>query len=201
MEQGEVVVVQGANGAGKSTLLQTCAGLRRVTSGTAEVLGYDLTVNADTRSAVRSRVGLLGHHTALYHDLTAAENLRLWARAVQAGESEVAYAFDSLNITRRLQDTTVAQLSAGQRRRVALAAIILRRPEIWLLDEPFSGLDGNSCELLRDVISKVAEAGATMLIASHETSFIDGCYTRTVTMAAGTVGSSGSIKIGSGGVI
>ena len=75
--ESEIVLVQGPNGAGKSTLLRVCAGLLRIESGRAEVLGHDLVTD---RAAVRRSVGLLGHDTALYDDLTVEENLRFWAR-------------------------------------------------------------------------------------------------------------------------
>ena len=125
IERGEVVVVRGPNGAGKSTLLHLCAGLLPLADGQGEVLGCDL--GAD-RAAVRRRVGLLGHDTALYSELSASENLRLWARASRVGEADVPSALDRLGLPSRLRDVPTARLSAGQRRRVALAAIVVRRP-------------------------------------------------------------------------
>jgi len=79
---GETVLVQGPNGGGKSTLLRLCAGLVVPTRGEARVLGFDLVVE---RHAVRRRVGLLGHATGLYDDLTVAENVIFWARAAGLG--------------------------------------------------------------------------------------------------------------------
>ncbi len=78
VETGEIVLLQGANGAGKTSLLRACAGLLAVVSGTAEVLGCDLMVD---RRAVRRRVGLLGHATRLYDDLTVEDNVRFAVRA------------------------------------------------------------------------------------------------------------------------
>ena len=187
LERGETVLLRGANGAGKSTLLHVCAGLRRPASGTAKVLGCDLT---DNRAEVRGRVGLIGHDTGLYGRLTAGENLRLRARAarVDGHAAAVPYAFERVGIQRGLQDIPVARLSAGQRRRVALAAIIMRRPELWLLDEPYSGLDLRSRELLSDVVSEAADSGAAVLVASHGTGAAVGLGARIVRMAAGTAG-------------
>lgn len=184
VEYGEVVLLQGANGAGKSTLLGACAGFNKLTSGTAEVLGCNL---ATQRAEVRRRVGLLGHTIALYRNLTAMENLQMWARVARIRAVDIEYSFDRLNITENLQKMPIAQLSKGQQQQVALAAIIARRPEIWLLDEPFSGLDANSRELLFDVISEAAQAGATILIASHDTAISSGCDARIVRMIAGVV--------------
>src|SRR3954451_19882520 len=75
VERGEIVLLQGPNGAGKTTLLRACAGLVPVTTGTAIVLGHDLTVD---RRSVRSRVGLLAHATGLYDDLTVGDNVTFW---------------------------------------------------------------------------------------------------------------------------
>lgn len=183
--RGETVLLRGANGAGKSTLLKVCAGLLRPASGTAKVLGCDL---ADDRARVRGRVGLLGHDNGLYGSLTAAENLRLRARAARVDDraAAVPYAFERVGVRRGLRDVPVERLSAGQRRRVALAAIIMRRPELWLLDEPCSGLDLRSRELLSGVVSEAAESGAAVIVASHGTDSAAGRGARVVRMAAGT---------------
>ena len=180
----EVVLVQGPNGAGKSTLLRLCAGLLRPESGTAEVLGHDLTAD---RAAVRRRVGLLGHDTALYDDLTVVENLTFWARASRTSTDAVGPALDRLAVASRLHDIPVRLLSAGQRRRVALAGVVVRRPELWLLDEPHAGLDSDGRALVDDLVVQAATAGATVLVASHELDRTVGLATRRVTVAGGTV--------------
>lgn len=184
VEHGELVLLQGANGAGKSTLLGVCAGFNKLTSGTAEVLGCNL---ATQRAEVRRRVGLLGHTAALYRNLTATENLQMWARATRIRTADIEYSFDRLDITENLRKMPVAQLSKGQQQRVALAAMIARRPEIWLLDEPFNGLDANSRELLFGVIPEAVQAGATILMASHDTAISSRCDARIVRMTAGVV--------------
>ena len=102
--ESEIVLVQGPNGAGKSTLLRVCAGLLRIESGRAEVLGHDLVAD---RAAVRRSVGLLGHDTALYDDLTVEENLRFWARASRIDDEAVPAALDRLG---------VAKICAAERR-------------------------------------------------------------------------------------
>ncbi|MDE0492974.1 MAG: heme ABC exporter ATP-binding protein CcmA [Acidimicrobiaceae bacterium] len=185
VDPGEVVLVRGPNGAGKSTLLHLCAGLLPLSEGRGEVLGCDL--GAD-RAAVRRRVGLLGHDTALYGELSPAENLALWARASRVDTTGVRGALKRLGVPERLWAVPSTRLSAGQRRRVALAAIVVRRPELWLLDEPHAGLDGDGRELVSDLMSEAASAGAAVVLASHETGPADDLATRTVTMAGGTVG-------------
>ena len=184
IERGEVVLVRGPNGAGKSTLLHLCAGLLPLADGQGEVLGCDL--GAD-RAAVRRRVGLLGHDTALYGELSAAENLGLWARAARVDGVGVSGALGRLGVPEGLWDVPSTRLSAGQRRRVALAAIVVRRPELWLLDEPHAGLDSDGRERVSGLMSEAAAAGAAVLLASHEPGPADDLATRTVTMEGGTV--------------
>ena len=184
VERGEVVLVRGPNGAGKSTLLHLCAGLLRLSAGHGSVLGCDL--GAD-RAAVRRRVGLLGHDTALYGELTAAENLQVWARASRVAEADVTGALERLGLPQQLRDVPTDRLSAGQRRRVALAAIAVRRPELWLLDEPHAGLDSDGREIVDSLVAAAAAAGAAVVLASHETGPAGGLATRAVTMAGGTL--------------
>ena len=184
VERGEIVLVRGSNGAGKSTLLHLCAGLLRLSMGQGDVLGCDLETD---RAAVRRRVGLLGHDTALYGELTAVENLQLWARASRVGGADAWGALERLGLPARRRDIATDRLSAGQRRRVALAAIVVRRPELWLLDEPHAGLDSEGREVVDGVVTAAAAAGAAVVLASHETGSVGDLATRTVTMAGGTL--------------
>jgi heme ABC exporter ATP-binding subunit CcmA len=165
VEPGEVVLLRGPNGAGKTTLLRVCAGLLPVTGGTAEVLGVDLVAD---RRPVRHRVGLVGHGGGLYDDLTVAENVAFWGRAAGADADDVAGALARLGLDGRLKDLTVARLSAGQRRRTSIAAMVVRRPELWLLDEPHASLDADGRDLIDRLIADSVAAGATVLLASHE---------------------------------
>ena len=176
--------VVSVNGSGKSTLLRICAGLLRIESGRAEVLGHDLVTD---RAAVRRSVGLLGHDTALYDDLTVEENLRFWARASRIDDEAVPAALDRLGVAERLRDVAVRNLSAGQRRRTALAAVVVRRPRLWLLDEPHSGLDQGGRDLIDQVILDAASAGATVMLASHELDRTLDLATRHLTVAGGTI--------------
>jgi heme ABC exporter ATP-binding subunit CcmA len=160
---GEVLLVSGPNGAGKTTLLRALAGLVPVTAGRATVLGHDL--RRDRRS-VRRQVGLLGHGAGLYDDLTVAENVRFWAKA--AGRDAADDAMARAGVDERVRDVIGARLSAGQRRRAALAVLLARPARLWLLDEPHAGLDAAGRDLLDDLIREAARGGATILLASHE---------------------------------
>jgi heme ABC exporter ATP-binding subunit CcmA len=181
---GEVVLLQGPNGAGKTTLLRACAGLVPFVDGEAEVLGCDLRRD---RRAVRRRVGLLGHDTGLYDDLTVADNVRFWARAAGATRAEADAAMHRLGLDGRLADIAVARLSTGQRRRTSIAVMVARRPELWLLDEPHAGLDQTARDVVDQLVRDAVAAGATVVLASHELERAAGVAPRTVTLAGGVV--------------
>lgn len=184
VRRGEIVLLQGPNGAGKTTLLRVCAGLVPLTRGSATVLGLDV---ASQREAVRARVGLIGHANGLYHELTVRENVRFWATTAGADTHEVAAVLDRLGLSGRLADVPVSRLSAGQRRRTALACLVARRAEVWLLDEPHAGLDAASRDQLDDTLLGAARSGATILLASHELDRATRLATRVVEVVAGTV--------------
>jgi ABC-2 type transport system ATP-binding protein len=184
VQQGEVVVVVGANGAGKTSLLRACAGLLPVTSGEAQVLGVDLTTDHTT---VRRYVGLLGHAAPLYDELSAAENARFAVRALGLPVRRADDALDRLGLTGRLRTTPAARLSAGQRRRVALAALVARHPALWLLDEPHAGLDAPTRSLLAELVTEAVAGGATVLLSSHEPQLSVPLADRVVSMGGGRV--------------
>ena len=184
LDQGEVVVVVGANGAGKTSLLRACAGLLPVTSGEASVLGVDLTTD---HTSVRRYVGLLGHAAPLYDELSAAENVQFAVRALKLPVQHADEALERLGLTGRLRTTPAGRLSAGQRRRVALAALLARRPALWLLDEPHAGLDASSRALLGQLIGDAVADGASVLLSSHEPDLSVPLADRVVSMGGGRV--------------
>ncbi|MGH9082275.1 MAG: heme ABC exporter ATP-binding protein CcmA [Acidimicrobiales bacterium] len=181
---GEVVVVLGPNGAGKTSLLRACAGLLPVTSGEAVVLGHDL---RGDRTAVRRQVGLLGHAAPLYDELTAAENVRFAVRAAGLPTDRVGPALERLGLVGRLRRTPTGRLSAGQRRRAALAVLVARQPDLWLLDEPHAGLDAGARTLLDQLVGEAAGRGAAVLLSSHEPDLAVPLADRAVSMAGGRV--------------
>jgi heme ABC exporter ATP-binding subunit CcmA len=182
--RGEIVLLQGANGAGKTSLLRACAGLLPIVDGEAVVLGHDL--RAD-RVGVRSRVGLLGHRTALYDDLSVTDNVRFWTRAAKGDQRDADAAMSRLGLGGRLASVPVGRLSAGQRRRVSFAVLLARRPELWLLDEPHAGLDQDARDEVDSLVHEAAAAGATVLVASHELDRAQALAQRTVHIAGGHV--------------
>jgi heme ABC exporter ATP-binding subunit CcmA len=183
VEVGQIVLLRGPNGAGKTTLLRACAGLVPVVDGEATVLGCDLRRD---RRRVRSRVGLLGHATGLYDDLTVAENVRFWGRASRAEPSDVETALALVGMDGRLRDVPAQRMSAGQRRRTSLACLLARRPELWLLDEPHAGLDREARDQVDALVRQATSQGATVLFSSHELDRAEALADRTVELTGGT---------------
>jgi heme ABC exporter ATP-binding subunit CcmA len=184
VQRGEIVLLRGPNGAGKTSLLRLCAGLLPVERGSAHVLGHDLTVD---RTAVRNRVGLLGHSNGLYADLTVTDNVRFWGATIGASDAEVSGAVQRMRLDGRLATVQVGRLSAGQRRRTALACLLARRAELWLLDEPHAGLDAEGRDELDALLRTAAASGATVLVASHELERAGSLATRVVEVVGGRV--------------
>ncbi len=194
---GETVLVEGPNGAGKTSLLRVCAGLVPLASGQAAVLGLDPTRQ---RNQVRRRVGLLSHASHLYDDLTVRENVRFAVRAADGDTDRIAGACDRWGLAGRLLKTSASKLSAGQRRRVALAVLTARWPELWLLDEPHAGLDASARDTLDRLVGDAGAAGVTVLIASHETEFVESLAARAVTVTGGRITGGRSITATAAGL-
>jgi heme ABC exporter ATP-binding subunit CcmA len=184
VDAGDIVLMQGPNGAGKTSLLRLCAGLLPIIRGNGRVLGLDL---ATQRDAIRPRVGLLGHRNGLYRDLTVAENVRFWGATVDASDEEVSAAIKRLGVDGRLRDVLVGKLSAGQARRTALACLVARRAELWLLDEPHAGLDADGRDELDALLRQAVASGATVIVASHERERAGALADRVVEVVAGQI--------------
>ena len=156
LERGGFLVVTGPNGAGKTTLLRLCAGLALPSGGTLEV------------ALDRAAVGFLGHESLLYRELTALENLDLYGRLYRIPErrerSGMLLERFGLWESRNLR---AAKLSRGQLQRLALCRAVLHKPELLILDEPFSGLDAEGAELLDRELAGMRER-RTILVSTHD---------------------------------
>jgi heme exporter protein A len=177
-------VVTGANGAGKTSLLRLLGGLVTLTSGTGVVSGVDLR-SGDLRE-LRRRVGWLGHEGSFYDDLSASENLTFAAKALARPTGEIAGVLDRVELSSRAT-TPAKQLSAGQRRRLGLAWLLLRRPELWLLDEPYASLDDEGRTFFDQLVGDVVKSGATVVVSAHDPLRSSALAPRTITLAGGLV--------------
>lgn len=181
---GEIVLVQGPNGAGKTSLLRVCAALLPIERGVGRIDGHDLT---SSRAAVRRSVGYLGHESGLYDELTVRDNVRFWTRANGVAAADADAAMVDLGLHDRLAGIAVARLSAGQRRRVALAVLLARRPRVWLLDEPHATLDEQARDLLDTLVRRAAAGGAAVVVASHDLDRAAALAHRSVVLAGGHI--------------
>ncbi|MBM5812637.1 MAG: heme ABC exporter ATP-binding protein CcmA [Gammaproteobacteria bacterium] len=162
---GEAVHVAGPNGTGKTTLLRVLAGLLAPEQGSVRWGGRAI---VEDRDAYSGSLSYLGHDNALKADLSALENLEFATglrRELQAGEAGAA--LERVGIA-RCADLPARALSAGQRRRLALARVVLALTPLWLLDEPFTNLDADGTALLAGVVAGHVAAGGLVLLAAHQ---------------------------------
>jgi heme exporter protein A len=158
------MMVAGRNGSGKSTLFRVLSTAIRPDLGKATVGGFDL---LRQREDVRKRTALLSHHTYLYESLTAKENLQVFADHMGIRRNGVDELLDRVTLKSRADDP-VATFSAGMRKRLAFARILLQDPSIVFLDEPYGALDPPGFALVDQVVRELQARGTTVLIATHQ---------------------------------
>lgn len=163
---GQVVALTGRNGSGKTTLLRICSTLLRPTRGGGRLFGQDIVGDAD---ALRGRIGFLAHETGLYDNLTATENLGFALRmaGLTADATAIRNALVEVGLGHEHHER-VRGFSSGMRRRVALARLLLRPPDLLLLDEPYASFDVEGIERVNAFASSVAAAGGIVLVATHD---------------------------------
>jgi len=166
IERGEVIALTGRNGTGKTTLLRVCGTLLRPTRGTAMLFGRDVVKDA---TWVRNRTGFLAHDAGLYGTLTAAENLEFAQRMSghTADRRAIAEALERVGL-KSVTTERVRGFSAGMRRRLALARLMLRPPSLLLLDEPYASFDVDGIELVNAFTRAIGRAGGIALVATHD---------------------------------
>ncbi|QWB26598.1 MULTISPECIES: ATP-binding cassette domain-containing protein [Streptomyces] len=163
--EGTVCGVLGPNGAGKTTAVRLLTTLLRPDAGSARVAGHDLVREA---AAVRSRIGVTGQDTSIDGDLTGRQNLRLFGRLhrVRGPAGRTAELLDRFGLT-EAADRPASTYSGGMRRRLDLAASLIRRPDVLFLDEPTTGLDPASRNLIWDVVRELTAEGTTVLLTTQ----------------------------------
>ncbi|MEE8310699.1 MAG: heme ABC exporter ATP-binding protein CcmA [Candidatus Binatia bacterium] len=163
VSNGQILALFGANGAGKTTLLRAVVGLIRPDRGSICVLGHELPGN----TALRRRIGMIGHESFLYGDLTSMENLRYYARLYGVEEDTLEESLAEVELS-HVADRPVRAFSRGMLQRLSLARAILHRPELLVLDEPFTGLDPHGSALLERIIAREQQRGTTVIMTTHD---------------------------------
>jgi heme exporter protein A len=185
VEAGEIAALVGPNGSGKTTLLRVLATALTPTRGSGRVFGLDLVRDA---GPIRELVGMLGHATGLYDDLTVIENLAFSLRmcGLPASASAIAGVLDAVGMRSSAREL-VRALSSGLRRRVALARLLLRRPRLLLLDEPYNTFDASGVELVDSLVRDTVRAGGAALVVSHDLARGDARYDRVIALSGGRI--------------
>jgi heme exporter protein A len=164
LKAGEILHVSGPNGSGKTTLMRVICGLLRPEQGRVAWEGRPI---GDVRPAYQAAMTYASHEPALKGDLTALENLRFSVGLKRrVGETELRAALDRTAVG-ACADLPARVLSAGQRRRVALARVLAVRAKLWLLDEPYTNLDAAGSELLSGLVAEHAGQGGMGVIVAH----------------------------------
>lgn len=165
LPEGRSLLLTGHNGSGKTTLLRVIATALRPTAGQLLVLGHDV---VNDRDQVRRETALLSHASFLYEDLTAEQNLTVLARLIgEKRPKEAAVALlQRVGLTQR-SDHPVRQFSAGMRKRLAIARLLLKAPRVALLDEPFGELDPSGIAEMEVIIRELKLKGTTLILATH----------------------------------
>jgi heme ABC exporter ATP-binding subunit CcmA len=177
---GECVALAGRNGSGKTTLLRIAARLVRPTRGSVAYTGEP----ADARA----RIGFIAHATMAYDELTAEENLALFARLQDVSDAaeRVSHLLEEVGLTER-RGSLVRTFSRGMRQRVAIARALLHQPSVLLFDEPSTGLDPEGVTWLAQTLRRLRDSGCTVVMSVHGESEIAALATRAVRLEAGSV--------------
>lgn len=185
---GRVMMVAGRNGSGKSTLFRVLSTAIRPDHGAGKVGGYDV---VDEREDVRRISALLAHQSYLYESLSAKENLDIVARYL--GRDNEAEVLERVGLSARADDP-VSTFSAGMRKRLSFARVLLQRPDVVFFDEPYGQLDPEGFRLVDAVVGELKARGATVLIATHQVEHVVGYADCSITLEAGrVVGTEGAL--------
>jgi heme exporter protein A len=182
---GEMLTLVGPNGAGKTTLMNIIATLSKPNGGRMRVAGHDPTSDP---AAVRRRLGMVSHRTLLYDDLSGVQNLDFYARMYDLRDSRgrAEELLRQVGLWGR-QNDPVSTYSRGMQQRLAIARALLHDPPVLLLDEPDTGLDHHSAELLDHLLQQTGATRRTVLMTTHNLERAAACGDRVAILAGGRI--------------
>jgi heme exporter protein A len=181
LESGELMQVQGPNGSGKTTLLRTLCGFMQPVQGAVLWCGQDI---AEWDDDYHAAMCYLGHHNAIKDELSALENLQMSAglAGYSVDDTEAVRALRRMGLQRR-EHLPVRVLSQGQRRRVALARLLVGDAKLWILDEPLTALDVGAVGLIQELIGEHLSNGGMTIFTTHQPLQVDGVQTRPLVLS------------------
>lgn len=176
IKKGEIFGFLGPNGAGKSTTIRMLCGILDPSSGSAQILGYDL---AKETEKIKKNIGYMSQKFSLYEDLTVKENLKFYAGVYSVPRKElnsrIAEMIEMADLKGR-ENELVANLSGGWKQRLALGCAIIARPSIVFLDEPTSGVSPTSRRKFFQIIRKLVSEGTTIMVTTHFMDEAERCH-------------------------
>jgi heme exporter protein A len=178
---GQVWMLAGHNGSGKTTLLRVLSTVLRPDAGSASVAGFDV---VKQRQLLREQVAFLSHQSYLYESLTARENLDLVAQFRGAAVGSVVASLQKVGLADRANDP-VSTFSAGMRKRLSFARVLLQEASVVFLDEPYGQLDPAGFTLVDEVVADLKRRGATVVIATHQIEHVGGYADGQITLERG----------------
>ncbi len=198
VEKGERVVIIGPSGCGKSTLLRCINGIEKLTSGKVIFEGKDINSKNVDINKIREKMGMVFQQFNLFPHLTITENIILAPvkLKIMTKEDAVKKAVELLELIdlKDKKDMYPSQLSGGQKQRIAIARALIMNPEVMLFDEPTSALDPEMVDEVSNLMKDLAKNGMTMIVVTHEMSFVKECASRVIFMEDGNIVEEGTPK-------
>ena len=198
VEKGECVVIIGPSGCGKSTLLRCINGIEKLTSGKVIFEGKDINGKNVDINKIREKMGMVFQQFNLFPHLTVTENIILAPvkLKIMTNEDAIKKAVELLELIdlKDKKDMYPSQLSGGQKQRIAIARALIMNPDVMLFDEPTSALDPEMVDEVSNLMKDLAKKGMTMIVVTHEMSFVKECASRVIFMEDGNLVEEGSVK-------
>lgn len=170
VESGQLLVIEGKNGSGKTSLLRILSGIRQQEEGSVSWNGKNI---EKLGAAYRQDIAYLGHHNGIKHELTAVENLQMARIYGKISDKLLDDVLETIGLLQKA-DLKTSNLSAGQKRRLAMARLLLTDCSLWILDEPLTALDKAGIQLFEDLLKQHIAGGGIAVLSSHHEINLDG---------------------------